>query len=383
MRAPGRSGEHLSCQARVARHDGRVTSQRSTPVGAAAPSTTDHTAEAGTLGELGEDRILELVFPRLPREGSGVVIGPGDDTALIADSGPVLATTDAMVRGTDWLDEWSSATDVGAKLVIQNLADLAAMGGVGTGVLVTLVAPSDLTLQWCLDFADGVAQACRGAGVPVIGGDLSSSHGETMVSLTALGRLDGHRAVTRSGATPGDVVAVSGPLGRSAAGWALLRDAGRHPEAVSRVEPGWTAAQRALVAYHRQPEVDLTQGPIAAAAGATALIDVSDGLLRDAGRIARASGVEIDLHAPALEAMIERLAAAVSQEAATDAVMAGGEEHVLLGCFPPGAVPSGWHTIGAVSDAPTSQASAERLTRVLLDGDPIQGDRGWDHFDGR
>jgi Thiamine monophosphate kinase len=116
-------------------------------------------AAGPTLADIGEDELLSAIFPLLPG-GPGVLIGPGDDTALLsAPGGSVLATTDAMVRGRDWLDEWSSGADVGAKIVAQNLADIAAMGGVPTGLLVTLIADPRTSLAWVRDFTEGLAQA--------------------------------------------------------------------------------------------------------------------------------------------------------------------------------------------------------------------------------
>ncbi len=105
-----------------------------------------------TLADIGEDELLSTIFPLLPG-GPGVLIGPGDDTAFLsARDGSVLATTDAMVRGRDWLDEWSTGADVGAKMVAQNLADIAAMGGVPTALLVTVIADPRTSLAWVRDF---------------------------------------------------------------------------------------------------------------------------------------------------------------------------------------------------------------------------------------
>lgn len=324
-----------------------------------------------TLGQLGEAGILGDVFASLTTTDA-VLVGPGDDTALLATSGAVLATTDTMVRGRDWLDEWSSAHDVGAKVVVQNLADLAAMGGVGTGLLVTLVAPGSLPAQWARDLTAGVAEVSRATGVPVIGGDLSSSDGAVMVSVTALGELPGGAApVLRSGAGPGQQVAVSGSLGRSAAGLEILR----------RGDVGWwpptahasTAAE--WVSYHCRPDPDLSQGPAAAAAGATAMLDVSDGLVRDGGRIARASGVRIDLDEQAVARMAAEFEPVLGGRMALECVLAGGEEHSLLATFPNGAVPAGWTVLGDTAPAgaagPGVWWRGERATAG-----------GWDHFGG-
>lgn len=328
-----------------------------------------------TLGEAGEAGLLGEIFARLGAAAqagtaANVLVGPGDDTAYLRTGGAVLATTDTMVRGRDWLDRWSSAGDVGGKIVAQNLADLAAMGGVGTGLLVTLVAPGELPVRWALDFTDGLVAAAARAGVPVLGGDLSSSGGAVIVSVTALGELPGPGPVLRSGAAAEQVLAVSGALGRSAAGLELLR----RGEEQLWPAPEWAARAAQWVGYHCCPDPDLGQGPIAAAAGATAMIDVSDGLVRDGGRIAAASGVRIDLDDRAIAGLVAPLAPVLGPETALECVLNGGEEHVLLGTFETGAVPAGWTTLGTVT-------AADGEPGVWWLGERIVGG-GWDHFGG-
>lgn len=317
-------------------------------------------AAGPTLADIGEDELLSTIFPLLPG-GPGVLIGPGDDTAVLSTpGGSVLATTDAMVRGRDWLDEWSSGADVGAKTVAQNLADIAAMGGVPTGLLVTLIADPRTSLAWVRDFTAGLAQAARSAGVPVVGGDLSSAPaGVLVVSVTALGNCEGRQPVCRSGAHVGDVLAVCGSLGHSATGLLLLQrgETGRSPE---------------LADYHRRPRPPYEQGPAAARAGATAMLDISDGLGRDAGRLARASGVRIELDDLQLAEDVASLQQVVSEDDAWRSVLEGGEEHSLLACFPPGAgLPDGWRRIGDVVAG----------SGVWLRGEAVLGG-GWDHFGG-
>lgn len=329
-----------------------------------------------TLGEVGESGVLAQVFAALRDSPTGgVLVGPGDDTALLTvGRGALLATTDTMVRGPDWRDDWSTAADVGVKVVTQNLADLASMGGTGTGLLVTLVAEQRLPLAWARGFTEGLAWGCARAGVPVLGGDLNGAgEGVVMVSVTALGELgEGvEEPVLRSGARPGHLLAVSGPLGRSAAGLELLQAQGAD---AGSVEPAGLVAE--LLAHHRRPVTDLAQGPTAARAGATAMIDVSDGLVRDGDRIARASGVILELADEAVDALAQRLVAAVGGSA-TRCVLSGGEEHELLACFP-GAPPAGWSVLGRVIDIPAGSGPG-----VVLNGrrlDPASG--GWDHFGG-
>jgi thiamine-monophosphate kinase len=322
----------------------------------------DERGDAGgpLLGDVGEDGLLSVIFPLLPG-GAGVLIGPGDDTALLSTpGGSVLATTDAMVRGRDWLDQWSSGADVGVKTVAQNIADIAAMGGVPTGLLVTVIADPATPLAWVRDFTAGLAQAAAQAGVPVLGGDLSSaSEGVLVISVTALGDCGGHEPVRRSGARQGDVLAVCGSLGHSAAGLLLLQRDQRD------LAPD-------LVEYHRAPRPPHQQGPLAAGAGASAMIDISDGLGRDAGRIAAASGVRIELDEELLHSDVAQLRHAISQDDAWRCVVEGGEEHSLLACFPSAVVlPQAWRKIGDVVEG----------SGVLLGGRPVIGG-GWDHFGG-
>lgn len=312
------------------------------------------------LSELDEDDLLSRILPRFP-VSKNLLVAPGDDAAVLATTGRTVATTDTVVLGRDWLDAWSSGADIGHKVIAQNLADIAAMGARPTGVLVTLVADPQLALEWVLDHADGLAQACRQAGVAVLGGDLSSAPpGVVMVSVTALGDLDGE-PVLRSGARPGDELAVCGSLGLADAGWRLLRDdrADRHPDAVER---------------QRRPQPPLAAGPQAARSGATAMLDISDGLLRDGGRLARASAVVIDVDAAALADDVSALTGAMGAAVALECVLAGGEEHSLLATFPPGRMPAGWRRIGRVREPGPGETP-----RVLVDGDRV-AHVGWDHF---
>lgn len=289
--------------------------------------------------------------------GPSVLVGPGDDTAWLAvRTGAVLVTTDAMVLGRDWRNDWSSARQVGRKCVAQNAADIESMGGSTTGLVVTLIADPQTPLDWVGELAVGLGQEAARAGATVVGGDLSSAAaGVCVVSATAVGELPAQaRPVLRSGARPGDVLAVSGPLGRAAAGLLLLQE-------------DRTVDGPELVAWQRSPRPAYGQGRQALEAGAHAMLDVSDGLLLDAGRIAAASGVRIEVRAEALRADADALAPVGDQ--AWECVLRGGEEHVLLATFEAMQVPSDWRVIGAVKDG----------EGVAIDGHDTQGG-GWEHF---
>ncbi len=322
------------------------------------------------LGDLSEAELLALVLPRYAVTGSPeLVVAPGDDAAVLAGLGAdVIATTDTMVRGIDWRDDWSSGAQVGRKLVAQNLADIEAMGGRPVALLVALLADPQTEVAWVLDLADGIAAAALEAQVIVAGGDLSSAPpGVVVAAVTALGTLDGHAPVLRSGARPSDVLAVRGSLGFSGAGLALLQ-AGEVDGRAANAEQATAAAP--LLAWHRAPRVEPGVGAGAAAAGASALIDISDGLVRDVGRIASASGVGIDLDRGALLELVTStpLGVVLGEAEGLRQVLTGGEEHSLVGCFP-GVAPQGWTPIGMVLAG----------SGVTLDGVP-QPHTGWDHF---
>lgn len=326
---------------------------------------TDGAQEVGpTFADVGEDGVLARILPLLPA-GATTLLGPGDDAAVLAaPDARVVVSTDVMVQERDFRLDWSTGEDVGVKAAAQNLADVAAMGAVPTALLVSLVAPPSTPVAWAEGLARGLALGCAASGTTVAGGDLSSGP-VLMVSVTVLGDLEGREPVTRAGTRPGDVVAVRGSLGRSAAGLALLQ-AGR-PD----VDPD-------LVRAHLRPDPPVLAGREAALAGATAMIDVSDGLLLDVGRIARASGVVVDLdgEGPGLQQGLGALEAAADALGVDPAawVLSGGEEHALVATFPPAQVPDGWDPVGLVGDLIGEQP------QVTVDGQAWDRPSGWDHF---
>lgn len=293
-------------------------------------------------------------------------MGIGDDAAVLAaPDRRVIATTDLLVEGRHFRRAWSGPADIGAKAAARNLADVAAMGGVPVALLAGLAVPGDLPVSWAEELAAGLAAEAGRSGAIVAGGDVSSA-ASVMLAVTALGTLAGREPVTRAGARPGDVLAVTGTLGRSAAGLALL-------------EAGLTEPAPLLAAY-RRPQPPYDAGPEAAALGATALIDVSDGLLQDLGHVAAASGVGIEVDTTLLAATalgpdggaaLRAAAAAVGGADPLRWVLTGGEDHALAATFPVGtALPAHWAIIG--------QARTGRA--VLVDGMPFQDSGGWDHF---
>src|SRR5262249_12744861 len=246
---------------------------------------------------------LAARFPASP----DAIVGIGDDSAVLAaPDGNVVASVDFLLEGRHFRLEWSSGYDVGVKAAARGLADIAAMGATPTALLIAPALPESIPAQWALDFASGVAAECGRAGAGVAGGDTAAAD-SVIVSVTALGSLpSGVAAVRRSGARPGDVVAVAGPLGYSAAGLALRAAGVRGGTVAGAARPGTAGVPAAagslaaLVAAHLRPSPPYAAGITAARLGATAMIDTSDGLLADLGHIADASAVAIDVRTESL-----------------------------------------------------------------------------------
>jgi thiamine-monophosphate kinase len=300
--------------------------------------------------------------------GPAVLTGIGDDAAVLAaPDGRVVATTDFVIEGRHFRRDWSSALDVGHKAAARSLADVAAMGAVPTGLLVALAAPAELSVSWLRGLASGLAAECARCGASVAGGDTSRMPQITL-AVTGLGDLRGVVPVLRSGARPGDLVAVAGPLGHAAAGLALLT--------AGLAEPAF------LVRAQLRPAPPYDAGPEAARLGATAMIDVSDGLLADLGHIAVASKVLIDVSSEILSRTYAADTVRLSD------ILTGGEDHSLVATFPPGTdLPDRWTVIGTVLPGPALPgagpgAGPDPATHVgvTVDGQPHAGAPGWDHF---
>jgi thiamine-monophosphate kinase len=294
---------------------------------------------------------------RLP-QGPTSLLGPGDDAALVAaPDGRVVACTDALVDGRHFRRDWCEAADVGHRAAAANLADITAMGAVPTALLVALCAPPDLPAAWVEEMSEGIAQEAALVGASVVGGDTTSSP-VLMIAVTALGDLQGREPVVRTGARPGDVVALAGRLGCAAAGYTVLSRGFRTP--------------RMLIDAYRRPLVDYPAGVRAAVAGATSMIDVSDGLIADLGHVAAASEVHIELakEAFAVPEQLRDAALALGVDP-HQWILGGGDDHALAATFPPHvSLPDGWHVIGRVT----------RGEGVTVDGREWVGQRGWEHF---
>ena len=351
----------------------------------------------GTSEHLGEAGILARLLTHVPG-GDRVEVGPGDDAAVVDLPGTRLViTTDTMVEGFDFLAHTTCPRWIGHKAAVQNLADVAAMGARPIALVAAVSMPADTPVDWFEQVTKGLTRRAREDGAQLVGGDLGRADRPTL-TITAVGALrEGERAVLRSGARPRDVLAIGSPaLGRSAAGLAAVLSGrvqvkgdgtvviapgkGGNPappshHATTPLDPALNTQLEGLVAWHNAPDPDLSLG-WASGRAATAMMDLSDGLVRDGGRIAVASGVQVDLDATALGGDVDALAvpASVLDADPWDWVLHGGEEHAMLATFAPGAVPQGFRVIGVIREHVGQPAP-----RVLLDGEPITGE-GFDHF---
>jgi len=315
-----------------------------------------------TVAELGENESLKRTVSRL-NSSDYAVVGSGDDSAVINSAdGRFVVTTDTMIEGHDFRLDWSTGFDLGWKAVATNVSDVAAMGARPTSLVVAIAVPGSTPITFLEDFADGLKAACQqlAPGCGVVGGDLAAAD-QVFISVTAHGDLEGREPILRSGAKPGDVLAVAGTLGRAAAGLSLLFSG--DADAIS--------AYDALVDIQKRPEP-----PIAAGVGlnATSMLDLSDGLARDAARIAKASGVKLVINSRDLqgfEAMLDDVAMRLGVQA-RDWVLGGGEDHSLLATFAPDVeIPRAFKPIGLVAEG----------SGVFLDSEPL-AEAGWDSITG-
>jgi thiamine-monophosphate kinase len=322
------------------------------------PQDTTRPGTPATVGDAGEFGLIHTVTQGR-KQPPATLLGPGDDAAVVATpDGRVVASTDVLVEGVHFRLDWSTPEHVGRKAIAVNLADIVAMGATPTSVLIGLACPSDTPVKVVTELTDGMWAEADRAGVGIVGGDMVRAD-QLVISVTALGDLCGRTPVTRSGARPGDVVAVCGRLGWAAAGLAVLGRGFRSPVGI--------------VNAQRHPEPPYEAGREAADAGATSMIDISDGLLADLGHVAEASGVGIDLDTKRL--VVPTRLAEVGSALGSDPLrwmLTGGEDHALAATFPPFVdLPGEWTRIGAVT-MPDSG--------VTVDGKVYDYEPGWEHW---
>jgi thiamine-monophosphate kinase len=298
----------------------------------------------------GELEVIERIRRLLSPLGGAAEVGIGDDAAVVAepDGGALLLTADVLVAGVHFDLALSDPSDVGWKAVVANVSDIAAMGGEPLYALVTLVVPPGFALS---GLYEGLAESAGAYGVQVVGGDLSAGN-ELCVSIALTGRCPRCPPVFRSGARAGDVIFVTGPLGASAAGLRLLR-AGE--------------SSGACVEAHRRPVARVAEGIAAATAGATAMIDISDGLATDLRHLAAASGVG---------ARLEEVP--VAPGADLEEALTGGEDYQLLFSAPdPAAVQAAFEAARLRPPLAVGVCVQDPI-ELTLAGEPLAG-RGYEH----
>jgi thiamine-monophosphate kinase len=331
--------------------------------------------------ELSEDELISAIELVLSGEAPGVVVGIGDDAAVTEPGGGQLVlTTDVLVEGVHFERGLISARDLGGKAIAVNVSDLAAMAASPRYALVSLILPTEIVSAWVVELYGGMREACREYALSLAGGDLSRGAAVT-IAVTAIGEVAPGGAIARSGARPGDLVVVTGSLGAAAGGLALSQ---MHPSKVGAVlgEP-WA---RQLLDALARPVARVTEGQALAQSGVTAMMDLSDGLAKDLGRLCVASGVGARLElarvpvSPALAAGAGALGVDPLELA-----IAGGEDYELL----------------ATIDITDLVLAAERLHErsgmtltevgVIIEGTGLEAvdaegrssplePRGWDHF---
>jgi thiamine-monophosphate kinase len=261
---------------------------------------------------MGEFELLDRIRARLPQPGARVLLGSGDDAAITVPGGVTATSVDALLDGVHFRREWSSPTQIGAKALAVALSDLAAMGAEPGEAYVVLGIPTDLDEDGCLELLDGIAKIARETDTTLAGGDVTRAPVLTL-AVTVVGHAKrADELVTRSGAQPGDALVVTGELGGAAAGLLSLEAGEMPPESIAR---------------QLEPKPRLAEGRMLAKAGATAMIDLSDGLGGDANHLAQASGVGLRIDATALPLA----------DGVTDVTLAvsGGEDYELLATIPP------------------------------------------------
>lgn len=435
-----------------------------------------------TFADLGEDRLVGRILARIP-VADHVLIGPGDDAAVSISPGRLVSTADMLVEGEDFLQGWLDPFRLGVKAAAQNLADVRAMGAQPTGLLLSLAAPGHTPASFVDGLLDGMIGEAARAGASVLGGDLSDAP-QIVISVTALGNLHpGHVPFTRDAAQAGFDVLLGGQTGWAAAGLDLLLAAGGALPEEPAVSTGDSRSSRGSISAssgdrgasstevtgavtdlsallsraieaQRAPRPDyacIDTLRSAAEAGSSAvdsssvgdtavgdtavgsddasthvyspgvaLIDLSDGLTSDAGRMARSSTVVIDLDSTAVDSLADDLVPIAAhvlrlkdaqplERTATDTggpkdrtdsaqraralarrwVLTGGEDHGFLAAAPQGLDPLGWTRIGRVRPVATDAGTAG-APNVLLDGLPVDDagfaavdpDGGFRHFSG-
>jgi thiamine-monophosphate kinase len=333
--------------------------------------------------ELSEDGLVAAIRTVLSGETSGVIVGLGDDAAVVEPgTGSSVLTTDLLVDGVHFERGSTSARDLGAKAIAVNVSDIAAMGASPRYALASLALPSDIDAAWVVELYGGMRAACDEYALALVGGDLSRAE-RLVISVVILGEVSRGRAITREGARAGEAIVVTGSLGAAAAGLALSRAPA--PVLLAALSAGWA---RELLDALARPAARVGEGVTLAQCGATAMMDLSDGLAKDLSRLCIASGVGARVRLadmPIPEAV--RAAAAALAVDPLDFAISGGEDYELLATIAPTEVDGARERLrdrfGLALTQVGDIVEGQRLVAVDAHGaESTMEPKGWDHFAG-
>lgn len=330
--------------------------------------------------DLGEFGLIDRIAASLPPPGERVVVGIGDDAAVVSlcEGRYLLTTCDIQVQGVHFLLDRISPQQLGRKSVAINLSDIASMGGIPRYVTVSLALPKETPVAFVDGLYQGIRQECEASGTAVVGGNMTTAPC-IVVDTFVVGEVEADRLLLRSGARVGDSVLVTGTLGESAAGLALVLD----PE----IACPQSHRQRVLEA-HLTPRPRLREGrAIASSHLATAMIDVSDGLASDIGHICEESGVGVRIWADALPlSEATRAVARMAGKDPLDWALFGGEDYELLFTAPSDRA---GELVKQIREETGTEVTVvgeivpaeEGMSLVFADGTHAPLDKGgWDHF---
>jgi thiamine-monophosphate kinase len=326
---------------------------------------------------MGEFELLARVRERLPPPGPRVRIGSGDDAAVTVPGGATATSIDTLVDGVHFRRDRATPAQIGRKALATALSDLAAMGAEAGEAYVAVGIPPDLDEDGCLELVDGIVALAVETGTALAGGDVVRAPALTL-AVTVVGHAAApERLVGRGGARPGDALVLSGELGGAAAGLLLLERPG-----LSAAIPPSTAERLRL--RQLDPTPRLAAGQALAGAGATAMIDLSDGLGGDARHLAAASGAGLRIDAGALPLAngLAEVAAAAGRDP-LDLAASGGEDYELLAALPPERLAAAAGAIGAAAETTLTQIGEVRAgegVEIRLPGGATVRPSGFDQL---
>jgi thiamine-monophosphate kinase len=330
--------------------------------------------------ELSEDDLIAAIRRMLSGDAPGVVIGPGDDAAVVEPSAASqVLTTDMLLEDVHFERQTISPHDLGAKAIVVNVSDLAAMAASPRYALVSIGLPAGIDAPWVVELYGGMLAACDEYALSLIGGDTNRADRIT-IAVTVVGEVAPGRAVTRAGAHPGDLIVVTGSLGAAAGGLVLSR---QHP---SKLGEGLRASWgRPLLGALHRPVARVGEGQTLAQAGATAMMDLSDGLARDLYRLCAESGVgaRVDLSRVPVAAALQQAAVPLGVDA-LELALSGGEDYELLATIDATAFDLARDELGGRFGVTLTDVGViidEGYVAVDAEGraSPLEP-KGWDHF---